>query len=73
MDIYIKTMTGDDDKEVVAQACTSVAEIIKDYGYAAIEPCKHGCICPPPPYLYHYPSLSLSLVKLKFLDADKTS
>nr|TKR97801.1 importin beta-2 subunit family protein [Populus alba] len=38
MDIYIKTMTGDDDKEVVAQACTSVAEIIKDYGYAAIEP-----------------------------------
>ncbi|KAI5574530.1 hypothetical protein POPTR_010G169800v4 [Populus trichocarpa] len=38
MDIYIKTMTGDDDKEVVAQACTSVADIIKDYGYAAIEP-----------------------------------
>jgi hypothetical protein len=56
MDIYIKTMTGDDDKEVVAQACTSVAEIIKDYGYAAIEPCKHGCICSPPPR-----SLSLSL------------
>jgi len=49
MDIYIKTMTGDDDKEVVAQACTSVAEIIKDYGYAAIEPCKHGCICSHPP------------------------
>ncbi|KAB5538541.1 hypothetical protein DKX38_016074 [Salix brachista] len=38
MDIYIKTMTGDDDKEVVAQACTSVADIIKDYGYTAIEP-----------------------------------
>ncbi|KAJ6756590.1 IMPORTIN BETA [Salix purpurea] len=38
MDIYIKTMTGDDDKEVVAQACMSVAEIMKDYGYAAIEP-----------------------------------
>jgi len=48
MDIYIKTMTGDDDKEVVAQACTSVAEIIKDYGYAAIEPCKDGRICSPP-------------------------
>ena len=45
MDIYIKTMTGDDDKEVVAQACMSVAEIMKDYGYAAIEPCKH----PPAP------------------------
>jgi hypothetical protein len=56
MDIYIKTMTGDDDKEVVAQACTSVAEIIKDYGYAAIEPCKDGRICSPPPPL----SLSLS-------------
>ena len=37
--------SSNDDKEVVAQACTSVADIIKDYGYTAIEPCKHGCIC----------------------------
>ncbi|OMP14273.1 putative importin subunit beta-4-like protein [Corchorus olitorius] len=38
MNIYIKTMTEDDDKEVVAQACTSIADIIKDYGYMALEP-----------------------------------
>ncbi|XP_068648422.1 uncharacterized protein [Aristolochia californica] len=37
MDIYIKTMTGDDDKEVVAQACTDAADIIKDCGYMDIE------------------------------------
>lgn len=40
LNIYIKTMTEDDDKEVVAQACMSVADIVKDSGYAAIEPCK---------------------------------
>lgn len=40
MNIFIKTMTEDDDKEVVAQACTSIVDIIKDYGYMAIEPCK---------------------------------
>lgn len=40
MNIYIKTMTEDDDKEVVAQACMSTAEIIKDFGYMAVEPCK---------------------------------
>jgi len=33
-------MTEDDDKEVVAQACMSVADIVKDSGFAAIEPCK---------------------------------
>ncbi|KAF5813829.1 putative importin-beta domain, importin beta family [Helianthus annuus] len=38
MNIYIKTMNEDDDKEVVAQACMSVADIIKDFGYVAIEP-----------------------------------
>ncbi|KHG04365.1 putative importin subunit beta-4 [Gossypium arboreum] len=31
MNIYIKTMTEDDDKEVVANACMSIADIIKDY------------------------------------------
>jgi hypothetical protein len=40
MNIYIKTMTEDDDKEVVAQACMSIADIIKEYGYMAIEQCK---------------------------------
>jgi hypothetical protein len=40
LNIYIKTMTEDDDKEVVAQACMSVADIVKDCGFAAIEPCK---------------------------------
>ena len=40
MNIYIKTMTEDDDKEVVGQACMSIADIIKDYGYMALEPCK---------------------------------
>ncbi|XP_062176605.1 uncharacterized protein LOC133881643 [Alnus glutinosa] len=38
MNIYIKTMTEDDDKEVVAHACMSIADIIKEYGYMAIEP-----------------------------------
>ncbi|PWA69088.1 ARM repeat superfamily protein [Artemisia annua] len=37
MTIYIKTMNEDDDKEVVAQACVSVADIIKDFGYVAVE------------------------------------
>lgn len=32
-------MNDDDDKEVVAQACMSVADIIKDFGYVAVEPC----------------------------------
>lgn len=41
MNIYIKTMTEDDDKEVVAQACMSIADIIKDYGYMAVEPCEY--------------------------------
>lgn len=40
LNIYIKTMTEDDDKEVVAQACMSIADIIKDFGYMAVEPCK---------------------------------
>ncbi|KAJ8425778.1 hypothetical protein Cgig2_020916 [Carnegiea gigantea] len=36
--IHIKTMTEDDDKEVVAQACMAVADIIKDTRFVAIEP-----------------------------------
>lgn len=38
INIYIKTMTEDDDKEVVAQACMSIADIVKDIGYMVIEP-----------------------------------
>ncbi|CAL5377844.1 unnamed protein product [Camellia sinensis] len=38
MNIYIKTMTEDDDKEVVAQDCMSIADIIKDIGYIVFEP-----------------------------------
>nr|AAP06844.1 unknown protein [Oryza sativa Japonica Group] len=38
MNIYIKTMREDDDKEVVAQACTSLADIVRDCGFAIIEP-----------------------------------
>ncbi|XAR49390.1 hypothetical protein NMG60_11032575 [Bertholletia excelsa] len=38
MNIYIKTMIEDDDKEVVAQACMSIADIVKDIGYIAVEP-----------------------------------
>lgn len=38
MKICIKTMNEDDDKEVVAQACLNVADIVKDCGYMAIEP-----------------------------------
>ncbi|XP_052205712.1 uncharacterized protein LOC127810332 [Diospyros lotus] len=38
MNIYIKTMTEDDDKEVVAQDCMSVADIVKEVGFVAVEP-----------------------------------
>ncbi|XP_010268961.1 PREDICTED: importin-4-like isoform X2 [Nelumbo nucifera] len=38
MNIYIKTMTEDDDKEVVAQTCMNTADIIKEYEYMALEP-----------------------------------
>lgn len=41
MNNYIKTMTEDDDKEVVAQACMSVADIMKDYGDVAIQNCGY--------------------------------
>lgn len=37
LNIYFKTMTEDDDKEVVAQACMGIADIVKDTGYTAIE------------------------------------
>lgn len=37
-------MTEDDDKEVVAQACMGIADIVKDIGYMVIEPCKYGTI-----------------------------
>jgi hypothetical protein len=40
MNIYTKTMTEDDDKEVVAQACMSVSDVVKECGFTAIEPCK---------------------------------
>ena len=40
LNIYIKTMTEDDDKEVVAAACTNTAEIMQDCGYMALQPCK---------------------------------
>ncbi|KAJ8461045.1 hypothetical protein OPV22_033971 [Ensete ventricosum] len=37
MKIYINTMTEDDDKEVVAQACMGMADIMKECGYMVIE------------------------------------
>lgn len=40
INIYVKIMTEDDDKEVVAQACMSTADIVKDLGYLMIEPCE---------------------------------
>lgn len=44
MNIYLKTMNDDDDKEVVAHACTSVADIIREFGYMAMEPCKYDLV-----------------------------
>lgn len=38
MGFYIKAMTEDDDKEVVAQACIGIADIMRDFGYLTIEP-----------------------------------
>lgn len=37
MNIYINTMTEDDDKEVVSQACMGMADIMKECGYMVIE------------------------------------
>ncbi|GAB2283581.1 hypothetical protein Dimus_018088 [Dionaea muscipula] len=37
MNIYFKTMTEDDDKEVVAQACMSVADIVNAIGFGPVE------------------------------------
>ncbi|KAF6152809.1 hypothetical protein GIB67_004638 [Kingdonia uniflora] len=37
MNIYIKIMTEDDDKEVVAQACMNAADTIKELGYMVTE------------------------------------
>ncbi|KAG0485277.1 hypothetical protein HPP92_009356 [Vanilla planifolia] len=34
--VYVKTITEDEDKEVVAQACMGVAEIMKDFGHMSI-------------------------------------
>lgn len=56
MKIYIKTMTEDDDKEVVAQACMAVADIMKDFGYMAVEPCKRA----------HFGSFNSPGIKKKF-------
>lgn len=39
LNIFIKIMTEDDDKEVAAQACIGIADTIKDIGYTAIEAC----------------------------------
>ncbi|XP_031381513.1 importin-4 isoform X1 [Punica granatum] len=38
MNIYVKAMNEDDDKEVVAQVCTDIADIVKECRYAAVEP-----------------------------------
>uniref|UniRef100_A0A1D1ZIV0 Putative importin subunit beta-4 n=1 Tax=Anthurium amnicola TaxID=1678845 RepID=A0A1D1ZIV0_9ARAE len=38
MNIYIKTMMEDDDKEVVAQACMCMADIVKECGYMLMTP-----------------------------------
>ncbi|XP_078444426.1 ARM repeat superfamily protein [Wolffia australiana] len=38
MNIFLKTMMEDDDKEVVAQACTCTAELVKESDYALIAP-----------------------------------
>ncbi|XP_031497827.1 uncharacterized protein LOC116262518 [Nymphaea colorata] len=37
MNIYLRTLKEDDDKEVVAQTCTSIVEIVNSCGYAPIE------------------------------------
>lgn len=68
LEIYIKTMIGDEDKEVVAQACMDMADIIKECGYMAVEPCM--CLF----FLLHFFKFlgvkvleSLSLNAAKFL------
>ncbi|PKA63742.1 Transportin-1 [Apostasia shenzhenica] len=38
INIYIRVMTADEDREVVAEACTSVADIMKGSGYMAMAP-----------------------------------
>jgi len=38
MDLYIRAMREDDDKEVVSQACMCTAEVMTSFGYSAMEP-----------------------------------
>nr|ATG70913.1 ARM repeat superfamily protein [Juniperus phoenicea] len=38
MNLYLRAMQEDDDKEVVSQACMCTAEIMKSFGFNAIEP-----------------------------------
>ncbi|KAK4743269.1 hypothetical protein SAY87_001270 [Trapa incisa] len=38
MNIFVKAMNEDDDKELVAQVCTNIADIVKECGYASVEP-----------------------------------
>jgi len=40
LNIYFKTMTEDDDKEVVASAYMNTADIMQDCGYMVLQPCK---------------------------------
>lgn len=40
MMVYIKRIYEDDDKEVVAQVCTSISSIMENCGYTAMKHCK---------------------------------
>ena len=40
MELYLRAFNEDNDKETVAQACSSIAEILPQISYSIIEPCK---------------------------------
>lgn len=40
MTVYVKRISEDDDKEVVAQVCTSISSIMENCDYMAVKHCK---------------------------------
>mgnify|MGYP007129548119 CR=1 FL=1 len=40
MELYLRAFNDDNDKETVAQVCSSIAEILPQISYSIVEPCK---------------------------------
>ena len=56
MELYLRALKDDEDKETVAQACSSIAEILPQITYSIIEQCKEFSSYS---FLYLYTSFKL--------------